>query len=74
MRGADSMLEKAIMVVVEMWNDAPWVGPKGRWKDQQAEIWECALKHHFNGARVVDFGYSKNGVTSYDIAFYKSPL
>lgn len=71
MRGAASALNKASVVVVEMWNDAPWTGPKGRFNEQQAEIWECAICHGFKRARIVDFCYSRTSIGSYDLAFYR---
>ncbi|MBI5774249.1 MAG: hypothetical protein HZA89_10960 [Verrucomicrobia bacterium] len=76
MAGFGEQLKEFDVIIVEMWNYLPtWQADHGKdavpWNNQQAEIWECALRHGFRGARVVGIEFSTNGVPHYDIAFYR---
>ncbi len=69
LNGFGHYLEKAAVVIVEMWNNHPVIG---EWNNQQAQIWALMIKAGFKSARVVDSFYGFRGVPFYDIAFYEN--
>lgn len=74
LRGCGKELDKFAVVVVEMWNDYKSDSGYDTSTKLQAQVWETMLQHDFKFAQVVDVPYYPDGIYSYDIAFYKTPM
>lgn len=73
--GFGKRLQEFDLVVVEMWNVRPDSGPNWKnWKNQQHEIWSTMVGNGFTNHRVVDAGYTDGHVTTYDSAFWPTPV